>query len=45
MWELTRARVLRSSLLLQQKIVIKLGMPSAKNRTKAMVLASKVNGI
>ncbi|CAL5031544.1 unnamed protein product [Urochloa decumbens] len=28
-----------------QKIVIKLGMPSAKNRTKAMVLAAKVYGV
>ncbi|CAL5026967.1 unnamed protein product [Urochloa decumbens] len=28
-----------------QKIVIKLGMPSAKNRAKAMVLAAKVHGV
>ncbi|RCV34048.1 hypothetical protein SEVIR_7G140100v4 [Setaria viridis] len=28
-----------------QKIVIKLGMPSPKNRTKAMVLAAKVYGV
>jgi hypothetical protein len=31
--------------LLQQKIVIKLGMPSAKNRKEAMALAAKVHGM
>ena len=31
-------------MLLQQKIVIKLGMPSAKNRKEAMALAAKVHG-
>jgi len=41
---LARAALGSSSSLLQQKIVIKLGMPSAKNRKEAMALAAKVHG-